>query len=357
MLGGNASRHIFPMNRGFNMKRWAVILLVTTPLLPSPASAQNDVQVTTVAEVDGERISLQDLKEASGEPLARLEQQAYQLKHKKLDQMIDDRLLEHEARRRNVPLQSLIDSEVTSKVAAVTPEEIRNVYELNKNQLQKPETEMAEQLRSLLRDQKIATRRHEFAGSLQAKAKISVYLDPPPPFRAHVDVNGPSLGAPGALVTIVEFEDFQCPFCKKAQATVQQLLARYKDKVRFVHRDFPLQPLHPTSLQAHEAGRCAEEQGKFWGYRELLYKNAPAAAPEQLINYASQLGMNLADFQKCLESEKFKVVVQKDEDEGERLGVQGTPAFFINGRLLSGAQPDIEFSRMIDEELNKRAQR
>jgi protein-disulfide isomerase len=184
-----------------------------------------------------------------------------------------------------------------------------------------------------------------------------VYLDPPVPFRAHVGVDGPTRGAPDALVTLVEFEDFQCPFCKKAQETVQNVLARYKDKVKLVHRDFPLQPLHPASLKAHEAARCAEEQGKFWEYRDLLYKNAPAANSDQLTQYASQLAMNLPDFDKCVESEKFRGIVQKDEDEGDRLGVQGTPAFFLNGRLLSGAQPDAEFSRIIDEELNKRAQR
>ena len=339
------------------MKRWTLIPVLTAAILLSAASAQNDAQVTTVAVVGGERISLEDLKEASGEPLAAMEQQEYQLKHEKLEQMIDDRLLKREARRRNVPLQSLIEAEITAKADAVTTEEIHRVYELNKNQLQGTEPQVTEQLRSLLRDQKIVARRHDFAQSLQAKAEVSIYLDPPAPFRAHVGVDGPSRGAPDALVTIVEFEDFQCPFCKKAHETVQQVLTRYKDKVRLVHRDFPLQPLHPASLKAHEAARCAEEQGKFWEYRELLYKNAPAAGPEQLTTYASELTMNLAEFTECLNAEKFKAVVQKDEDEGNRLGVQGTPAFFINGRSLSGAQPDTEFSRIIDEELNKRAQR
>lgn len=339
------------------MKYWTLLLVLTTGILFSPAAAQNDAQVTTVAEVDGGRISLKDLKETSGEPLARLEEQVYQLKHGKLEQMIDDLLLEREAQHRNVPLPTLIDVEITAKAAEVTSQEIHSVYELNKSQLQKPEAEVAEQLRSLLREQKIATRRHEFARSLRAKAKVTIYLDPPIPFRAHVGMDGPSRGAPDALVTIVEFEDFQCPFCKKAQETVQNVLARYRDKVRLVHRDFPLQPLHPASLRAHEAARCAEEQGKFWEYRELLYKNAPAANPDRLTQYASQLAMNLPDFNECLESERFRGVVQKDQDEGDRLGVQGTPAFFINGRLLSGAQPDAEFSRMIDEELNKRAQR
>jgi len=339
------------------MTRRALLLWFTIPLLLSAVFAQNAGETEIVAEVEGEKISLQDLRQASGEPLFRLEEQTYRLKQQKLEQMIQDKLLAREARRRNVSLEALIDNEINSKAAEVTSQEIHSVYELNKNQLQKPESEVEGQLRSLLREQKIALRRQEFAKSLQSNAKVSVYLAPPPPFRAEVDTAGPSRGPAGAPVTIVEFEDFQCPFCKKAQQTLEGVLVRYKDKVRMVHRDFPLQPLHPAALKAHEAARCAEEQGKFWEFRDLLYQKAPAAAPEQLYSYASQLGMNTSDFKKCLDSEKFRAVVQKDEDEGIRIGVEGTPAFFINGRLLSGAQPESEFARVIDEELSKRAQR
>jgi protein-disulfide isomerase len=334
-----------------------VLQLLFILLLFSPMFGQSKADILTVAEVDGQRISLQELQQASGEPLARLEEQAYDLKQQKLEQMIADRLLALEAHHRNISLESLLDSEITSKAAAVTTEEIHRVYELNKNQLQKSESDVEAQLRALLREQKIAARRQEFAESLKSKAKVSVYLSPPPPFRAAVSIDGPTRGSAGAPVTIVEFEDFQCPFCKKAQDTLEQVLVRYKDKVRMVHRDFPLQPLHPASWKAHEAGRCAEEQRKFWEYRNSLYRNAPAANLEQLNNYASQVGMNLPDFKKCLDSGKFRSVVQKDVDEGDRLGVEGTPAFFINGRRLSGAQPENEFARIIDEELSKRAQR
>jgi protein-disulfide isomerase len=341
------------------MRRAPVLLIIASLLLLSPmlTFGQSETEMATVAEVDGERISLQDLKQAAGEPLAGLEEQAYRLKQQKLEQIIGDRLLAREARRRNMSLESLIEAEIRSKAPAVTAEEIHRVYELNKNQLQKPEPEVQEQIRALLRDQKIAARRQEFVKSLQAQAKVTVYLLPPPPFRAGVMAEGPSRGAADAPVTIVEFEDFQCPFCKKAQETLEQVLVRYKDKVRMVHLDFPLQSLHPAAWKAHEAGRCAEEQGKFWEYRDLLYKNAPAAGPEQLNNYASQVSMNVPDFKKCLDSGKFRAVVQKDEDEGDRLGVEGTPAFFINGRRLSGAQAETEFVRIIDEELSKRAQR
>src|SRR5262249_25878458 len=163
--------------------------------------------------------------------------------------------------------------------------------------------------------------------------------------------DGPARGIADAPVTIVEFEDFQCPFCKRAQATLDQILVSYKDRVKLVHRDFPLQPLHPAAWKAHEAGRCAQDQGKFWEYRDLLYRNTPAADPESLSKYASQLGLDPGHFRECLDTDKFKAVVEKDEAEGERLGVQGTPAFFINGRPLTGAQSTSEFARIIEEEL------
>jgi protein-disulfide isomerase len=330
------------------------LLLCTITLLISSMSGQNASQSATVAEVAGEKISSQELNEASGEQLATLEQQAYRLQEEKLEQLIDNRLLAREAHRRNISLEELISSEVTAKAKQVTPEEIHRVYELNKTKLQKPEPEVSDQLRTVLREQNIATRRHEFANSLRAKDEVKVYLEPPAPFRATVTVDGPSRGIPTAPVTIVEFEDFQCPFCRKAQDTLQQVLLKYKDSVRFVHRDFPLQPLHPTSIKAHEAAHCAADQGKFWEYRDLLYKNAPAP-PEQLTAYATQLGLNSVVFKTCLDSGKYAAAVQKDEDEGERVGVQGTPAFFINGRPFPGAQPESEFSRVIDEELNKQS--
>jgi protein-disulfide isomerase len=336
------------------MMRWLLLLSSTILLIPTIAAQKT---AETVAEVDGDRISIKELTQASSLPLARLEELAYRLKQQKLQELIEDRLFAHEARRRNVSLESLIDTEITSKAAEVKPQEIDAAYELYQNRLHKPQSEVEEQLRSLLHERNVRARRYEFAKSLEANAKVSVYLDPPVPFRVAVGSNGPSRGPSDALVTIVEFEDFQCPMCKTAQGPLEKVLLHYKDKVRVVHRDFPLQSLHPAAWKAHEAARCAEEQGKFWEYRDLLYKNAPAASLQQLTSYASQLGLDPSEFQKCVDTGKFKNAVQRDEDEAYRLGVQGTPAFFINGQLLAGAQLESEFVRVIDEELNKRAQR
>src|SRR5215472_6300226 len=268
--------HLRKALRSATMKRGLLLLLIP-PVLAITMLAQNAAQLETVAQVNGEMISLQDLEQAAGEPLSRLEQQVYQLKKQKLEEMIADRLLAEEAHRRKITLESLIEAEITSKVAPVTPEEIHSVYELNKNQLQRPESEVRDQIKTLLSDQKVAQLRREYAKSLEEKAKVSIHLTAPPPFRAEVIAEGPSRGPADAPVTIVEFEDFQCPFCKKAQGIVDEVVSRYGNKVRIVHRDFPLEPLHPASMKAHEASRCAAEQGKFWQYRDLLYNNAPAA--------------------------------------------------------------------------------
>ena len=163
----------------------------------------------------------------------------------------------------------------------------------------------------------------------------------------------PSKGPGAAPVTIVKFEDFQCPFCKQAQATEAQLLSRYGNKVKLVHRDFPISSIHPLAWKAHEAARCANEQGKFWPYHDLLYTNAPKLSVDDLKAYAKEAGLTMPAFEQCLTSEKYKTLVQKDVDEGTRLGVSGTPTFFINGRVLSGAQPLATFAGIVDEELTE----
>ena len=133
--------------------------------------------------------------------------------------------------------------------------------------------------------------------------------------------------------------------------TLKELEAKYGDKVKVVFRDFPLEQLHPGSRKAHEAARCADEQGKFWAYHDVLFDKAPRSSADDLTAYAREVGLDLAKFDRCLASGKQKELVQKDIDEGARLGVNGTPAFFINGELLSGAQPLESFARVVDREL------
>jgi protein-disulfide isomerase len=146
-------------------------------------------------------------------------------------------------------------------------------------------------------------------------------------------------GAAEAPITIVEFTDFHCPFCKWVLPTLTQIESPYGQKVKLVFRDFPLDRLHPQASKAHEAARCADEQGQFWAYHDQIYAHAPKASPEQLTANAREVGLDIAAFEHCLSSGTYQIAVQQDIEEGTRAGVTGTPAFCINGRLVSGAQP------------------
>ncbi|MGC3997122.1 MAG: thioredoxin domain-containing protein [Anaeromyxobacter sp.] len=170
------------------------------------------------------------------------------------------------------------------------------------------------------------------------------------PEPVKVKAEGPSTGPSGAKVTIVEFSDFQCPYCARAEPVVKQVLQEYKDKVRLVYRDFPL-PMHSLAQKASEAAYCAEDQGKYWEMHAKLFAVNGDLAVDRLKAYARELSLDGDKFDKCLDGGDKAKVVQAHVDAGEEIGVSGTPAFVINGRFFSGALPLEQFKKVIDEEL------
>ncbi|MEK7124243.1 MAG: DsbA family protein [Patescibacteria group bacterium] len=157
-----------------------------------------------------------------------------------------------------------------------------------------------------------------------------------------------------APVTLVEFSDFECPFCKSHLPTLDRILKDYKDSVRLVYKHFPLTSIHPNAQKAAEASECASEQGKFWEYHDLLFeKQAGGLSIEKYKQWAVQLGLNSAKFNGCLDSSKYADKVSADSKEGSGAGVSGTPATFINGKLVSGAVPYEQIKKEIDAVLNK----
>lgn len=175
--------------------------------------------------------------------------------------------------------------------------------------------------------------------------------EPAPTARAEVSADDdPVKGPNSAKVTIIEFSDFQCPFCGRAQATLNQIQDTYGDDVKFVFRDFPL-GFHENAQKSAEAAECAHEQGKFWEYHDLLFENQEALAVTDLKGYAAELDLDTKQFNECLDSGKYEEEVKSDMDDGIAAGVKGTPAFFINGRSIVGAQPFANFKKVIDEEL------
>ncbi len=170
--------------------------------------------------------------------------------------------------------------------------------------------------------------------------------------RYDVPVDGdPAIGPSKAPVTIIEFSDYQCPYCRKFHVEVlPQILSAYKDKVRFVYRDFPLSS-HPEAAPAAEASGCAYEQGKFWEFHDKLFTGGQTLGKDTYLQYASDLGLDMQQFQSCLSSRKYQSEVQSDFDFAANLGVRSTPTFFINGIPLVGAQPFEAFQQVIDKEL------
>lgn len=185
--------------------------------------------------------------------------------------------------------------------------------------------------------------------------KIPAPTPEPTPTVERVAVSAdddPVKGPANAKITIIEFSDYQCPFCARAEPTMNQIIDTYKDDIKIVYRDFPL-GFHENAQKAAEASECADEQGKFWEYHDKLFANQGALDIPSLKAYAIELKLNSAQFNQCLDSGKYEPEVKKDLEDGKAAGVSGTPAFFINGRLVSGAQPFDNFKKVIDEELGK----
>ena len=305
-----------------------------------------------IAEVDDRAILASELEKYAGRELSLQRESLYKLENQKLEEYISAFLLTQEAKKRGVSVETVLDQEVNSKILPVGDDEIDVFYKSNRARIAVDLDKGREQIRAYLRNQKIEAQKALFFESLRSKAKVITYLKPPPIFRAELSVAGePFMGSAQAPVTIVKFEDFQCPFCKQVQPTFNELLSRYDGKVRLVHKDLPLESLHPQARHAAEAARCAYEQGRFWEYHDKLYANSPKASADDLKNYAKVVGLNVDSFDRCLVSGKYKAVVQQDLNEGTQLGLSGTPTFFINGREISGNQPLTAFEAMIDEEL------
>jgi len=176
---------------------------------------------------------------------------------------------------------------------------------------------------------------------------------PDPSRRYSVDTSGaPALGEASAKVSVVEFSDFQCPFCNRVLPTLQQIQQEYGDDVRIVFKHLPL-GIHPKAPGAHRAAEAAHRQGKFWEMHDRIFANQRNLSPEQYRAYAEEIGLDLAQFEKDLADPATERRVQSDLAEASRLGVTGTPGFFINGRFLSGAQPFARFKEAIDAELGR----
>jgi protein-disulfide isomerase len=325
--------------------------LGSTTVIAGEASKKKR-EAEMAARVDEQVITMQDLEKALAAQLAKLQEQKYQLMESKLDELIEERLLEQEAKRRGMTVEALLKAEVSSKVPEVTDAEVTSFITENKARLRGETAELRPKVRDYLRDQKVAQQAKVFMARLRQGAKVAIFLEEPEPIRVAVKGEGAFVKGPkDAPVTLVEFTDFHCPFCGKAVTTLKDVMREYDGKIRWVFRDFPIASLHPQAHKAAEAARCAGEQGTFWEYHDLLFGSQSPTTIEDFKRYAEQLKLDLNSFGQCLDSGKHRAAVEADVQEGARLGVTGTPTFFINGRILVGAQPLENFRKIIEAEL------
>jgi protein-disulfide isomerase len=341
----------------------ALAALLLAVACQSPRSAQPGQQKqdpsTPVAKIGGKTITAGELDEAVKKDLAQLEQQyqeqRYQIRRNQLETMLRQRAFDEKAKAKGVTREELVNQEVATKIPEPSDDEIRALYDRAKagGQQLPPFDQVKPDIARFIKNQKGQGALAEYYEQLKKDMDIQVLLPPYQPPKVAVDATGPSKGPATAPVTIVEFSDFECPFCVRAEGTVKEVLAAYPGKVRLVYRDYPL-PNHSKAPKAAEAAHCAGDQGKYWEMHDKLFANAQKLDVADLKAHAREVGLDGGKFDQCLDSGAKAKEVELHKKAGDDAGVSGTPAFFINGRLLSGAQPLEAFKAIIDEELKAR---
>lgn len=307
-----------------------------------------------LARVNGKVITAGEVHAAASDQFELLEREYLQRKHEiaetELKKMVQDRLLDAEAAARGVTKDKLL---ADVKPAEVTDADADAFYEKNKAQMPpRPKESILPQIKSYLAQKGAQDARDGYVKTLEDKYKVEYMLEP---MRVEVASNGfPAKGPAVAPVTIVEFSDFQCPYCSRITPTLQEVVTKYGSKVRLVFRQFPL-PMHQNAAKAAEAALCANEQGKFWEMHDAMFKDQGGLAVDGLKSKAAGItGINAASFNSCLDSGKETPAVQTDMKAGTKAGVNGTPAMFVNGRFISGVVSTDDLSKVIDEELKKK---
>lgn len=308
---------------------------------PSPVVAMYGLRTIRLAEVDAK----------VADELAKLNEQIYELRTEAAERIALEALVAEKAKAAKQSEDEWLSLNVESGVTEPTDAEMNALFERAKGRLPPGVgfDDVKAQLYQAVRKENRSKRAREVFTQLKKESGFKVVLPEPPKERKTVDTTGPSRGGKNAKVVIVEFADFECPYCARAHETVQAVMKAYGDKVRLVFRHYPLS-FHPKAPKAAEATACAGEQGKFWELHDALFESQELDV-EALKMQAKQAGVDEAKFASCLDSGRMAAAIKRDLAAGQAVGVSGTPAFFVNGLMLSGARSEDEFRKLIDAEL------
>jgi protein-disulfide isomerase len=286
------------------------------------------------ATLNGQNITSANIEDTLQPLLIQAQKQIYSLRKMHLDLKINDLLLEQEAQKRKLTARAIIATDVLPKVKKITEEDARKFYDDNKAKMPAEFDQLRDQIIQYLTENEQQKAQIAFAERLRSGASVQVFLKSPETPRLAIATNDqPWKGGEQAAVTIIEFTDYQCSSCAGAQPIIEELLKEYGDKVKLVVRDFPLDR-HPHAFKAAEAAEAARQQGKYWEYSALLFKNQQSLEISKLKEYATQVGLDRKVFDESLDGGKFAESVQRDIQDGVSLGINATPALFINGQPL-----------------------
>lgn len=321
----------------------------------APAGGAETADAQAVAAVDGRPVTRAELEERAAAGLAQLEQQRHRLLETALEELVEERLLAAAAARRGTSPQALLASELAARTAAVTDEEVEAWYQANRARVPQPLEQVAPQVRAFLERERGQQARRELLAALRSEHRVEVRMEP---FRLEVAAaEAPAKGPAGAPVTVVEFSDFQCPWCQRITPALDRLREAYGARLRLVFRQFPLHTIHPQAQKAAEASLCARDQGKFWPMHDVLFAHQDDLGVENLKALADELGLDRGRFDACLDGGERRDEVLADVAAGRRIGVGSTPSLFVNGRpvnLEAGPDPFDQLAAVVDDELARR---
>ena len=306
------------------------------------------------AAVGGEQISEKELEAGIESDIYDAEMKVFDIRFAKLQALLLEKFMNQDPNKKGLSNDEFLNKFIAKdiKVSDADMEKFIKERQIPKDQLN---PEIRERIKQFLEMEAKKTAVEKWVADKTKKSPVEVYLKKPQ--RPVFDVNikdAPFKGGSDAKVTIVEYSDFQCPFCAKGAVVIGEVEKKYGKKVKVAFKNFPL-PFHSQARLAAEAAQCANEQGVkyFWSLHDAMFADQSKLDKDNLLASAKKIGLKEAEFKTCLEATKYKAVIDTDMAEGQKIGIKSTPSFFVNGKLINGAQPLEVFSEVIDEELAK----
>lgn len=327
-----------------------ILLTGCGDLAPADGSGSATGDGEIVAYVDEVGVTRAELDSLAKVGLAKLDQERYDLYRRTLEQMAISKRAAEEAEAKGMDVDQYRQSEVESKLIPPTDEEVAEYYEINKQTAGgRTFEQLREPIREMLTEKKKQALQAQFTDRIRTSVKYRMTMEPP---RTEVTLlpTEPTRGPEGAPITIVEYADFECPYCRRSHPTVERILAEYGEQIRFTFRDYPL-PSHNRAVPASAAAHCAAEQDKYWDFHQHLMVMKGNLSDQNLLERAQEVGLDMEEFQACYRNNSYPDEIAESLEQGRKLGVSATPTFFINGRMVVGSRPYDELKGIVEEEL------